>query len=113
MWDENHRVLNQIRITGSLPMVYRKLTEDIPKILSGNDFCLILKGWALNGISSVFRKYSNASPNIFRQIHGDYTVNLTNQLFVPYGKYLGIRVLNSLYVKSAVRIFCHMDLTIG
>ena len=39
--DENYRLLNQIRVTGSLPMIYRELVEDFPKvfqIFSGNVF---------------------------------------------------------------------------
>ena len=40
--DNNCRVLNQIRFIGSLPIIYRELNEDFPKIFqifSGNIFC--------------------------------------------------------------------------
>ena len=45
MWDENCRVLIQLRFTASLPITYRELTEDFPKtfqIFSRDVFCMIL-----------------------------------------------------------------------
>ena len=68
-------ILIQIRITDNLTIIYWDLTEEIPKKYFA--FFVIMffvwfsQNWASSNISSVFR-------NIFRQLHGGYTIKLSS-----------------------------------
>ena len=75
MRDENCRVLIQIRFSASLPITYRELTEDFPKILK---FLFVVR--------VIFHQVSENFPTPSRWL---YNRALINQLWGPYGKIFG------------------------
>ena len=106
MSDDNFRLLIQIRITDTLLKIHWELTETFRKFVTFFVVMFLdwfLQKWVIDDISSVFRKYSDNVPKIFRQPYGGYTIKLllTNCLFHTGN----IRTLLFLYVKSAVEYF--------
>ena len=74
-WDENYTVLINKRFTISLPITYRKLTEDFPKIFHILSWCFLFDS-RKTGPLLIFHQFFYTSQKLFRHFHGGYTVKL-------------------------------------
>ena len=113
-WSGAYSNRNQRQFADNYQITRRRFSENF-QIFSGNVLSLILTklGFELYFISfsKISRQLSENSPTTSWWL---YNKALINQLFVPHGKYSDfIFCMDLISVKTAVRVFCGMDLTIG
>ena len=97
VWDENGQVLIQMRVTGSLPIIYRKLTENFPKIFqifSGSAFGLIPTKLG-------FEWYFISFPKICRQLYESGVATYENS-YKNRSHFFNFRAMMYLFGKDVV-----------